>query len=572
MNMDLQKQTITQLALQEGTILQEHYRIICTQALDADNITYRAEDTETGTCLCIREYCPIQLVHREGMALLTDAEEPFRKGCAQFQKIASVLQQPIPHLAQVQAVFTENGTAYCVMPWQDGISPDEAAFPLTAVYLQSLGLALCETYTLLHKAGLCYGSLHKSDILFDAHGSMHLLPDGLWRSNVSSTEDMHILTEFLSSLIPSEPEEAETAGFAALRHVLQYTYQDAQLLGKALLLPSGSTQKPRTRHRSRKTAYTYLLCIFFLVLCTVGCIRIWRTKSSLQQYLASGSLQPDTVTVWLPLEENEDADEIQAMYERLAAGFEQAYPGFGVDVVVFADDSFPDALQLYENSENLPTVFMNTQDGIVLDMAAELTPLYNSLEDVYLTDLRGFGRSLPLGCSLPALYWNVHSSGEISDSFAAFETLSGFSVDASAAALAEQTGIGWDYSAFSGFLEDGSTPVLASTSCLAELQQTAEASGAVRMLPVSVDGSFPLQYEMYCSINRNSSLNSRRIGMLWLQYLLTEEAQEILFVEHYGDLPLHSDAFSQALEIHSELSAVSDIADTLDSRLLQTRR
>ena len=40
--------------------------------------------------------------------------------------------------------------------------------------------------------------------------------------------------------------------------------------------------------------------------------------------------------------------------------------------------------------------------------------------------------------------------------------------------------------------------------------------------------------------------------MLWIEYLLSEEAQMILFAEHYGDLPLHESAFDTAVSQHQE--------------------
>ena len=47
--------------------------------------------------------------------------------------------------------------------------------------------------------------------------------------------------------------------------------------------------------------------------------------------------------------------------------------------------------------------------------------------------------------------------------------------------------------------------------------------------------------------------------MLWLGYLLTEEAQEIMYTEHFGDLPLHRDAFKDTIKTHSALKPVESI-------------
>lgn len=89
------------------------------------------------------------------------------------------------------------------------------------------------------------------------------------------------------------------------------------------------------------------------------------------------------------------------------------------------------------------------------------------------------------------------------------------------------------------------------------------------MLPVSVNGAYPLQYEMYCTVNKNKDWNSQRIGMLWLQYLLTEEAQQIMFAEYYSALPMHSDVLPQTLENHDALSVIGNIQPEIDSSALQ---
>ena len=58
--------------------------------------------------------------------------------------------------------------------------------------------------------------------------------------------------------------------------------------------------------------------------------------------------------------------------------------------------------------------------------------------------------------------------------------------------------------------------------------------------------------------------------MLWLQYLLTEEAQQILFVENYSDLPLHRSAFKSAVNAHSSMAPLKEVQ--LDAMSLQFRR
>jgi ABC-type Fe3+ transport system substrate-binding protein len=57
--------------------------------------------------------------------------------------------------------------------------------------------------------------------------------------------------------------------------------------------------------------------------------------------------------------------------------------------------------------------------------------------------------------------------------------------------------------------------------------------------------------------------------MLWIQYLLTEEAQQIMFAEYYSALPIHDAVFAQTIENHDALSFISTIRDDIDGSALQ---
>ncbi|MDE5736998.1 MAG: hypothetical protein K2H93_01380, partial [Oscillospiraceae bacterium] len=66
-------------------------------------------------------------------------------------------------------------------------------------------------------------------------------------------------------------------------------------------------------------------------------------------------------------------------------------------------------------------------------------------------------------------------------------------------------------------------------------------------------------YHDYCGINANADKISQKIGMLWIGYLLSEEAQKILFTEHFGNLPLQESAFEMTVNQHQELAILTEI-------------
>lgn len=564
-------------ALPADTVLQDRYAVTECTAQEHSSITYLAKHRETGMEFSIIECLPENAVRRgeDGAAVLS--QTGFQEYRARFLAAAKKLKKyTAPHMPVLTEYIEENGTVYCVFPRRAGRTLQHTEFPRTAGYLRSLGIALCETFASLHNAGLYYGRLTSAEICIFDGGEFQLSPLPLLEhaaeGNADRTSDMHILTSYLSGLqtgfISNEDESHDAA---ILRNVLQYGYQDAELLRDALICADDSLNKPRTSRRSRRPAILAVLCALFLLLGTAGAVYLGRDHLPLSLCTRLGLIREDVISVWMPMDTALDESEIQGMYQKLTAGFERSYPGFGVNLVIYADDSFGNALDFAATGEEPPVVFMNASDEIVQEAAADLTLLTDSLETVYLADMTSFDTIIPLGCSLPALYYNAYTYEETDQTTIEYDDIDeSVCYDASVSQLIQLTGGNHTESPFSAFLQNRSdAPLLASTTCLAAAERSAINSGAVRMLPVALNGAYALQYEMYCSINKDKDWNSQRIGMLWIQYLLTEEAQQIMFAEYYSALPLHEEVLTQTIENHESLSVIREIQEAIDTESLR---
>ncbi len=558
-------------ALNIGTVLLGRWRILGIADTEDSFILYDAMDTETSQLVSIREFCPAALCLRQGTDLVSPVggkqASAFQSGLEQFEKIANGLQN-VPHIAAVIACFRENHTCYSVTSRIEGKRLFEAAPLLTETYAQSLGVMLCDTFAALHRNRIFYGTIREEDLRFQDGGRLcvgtgHLSFEG------STENDLRGLTAFLLSMLPIGREANPRA--AALDALLRNHYRDAETL-KCALLGKPVAKRRKIRPGAVKGAVRLVLCAACLAGAVIGIRHILSQQPPLMRALRKGKIEPEVISVWMPLREHANEKETVAMYERLASGFERKYPGCGVDLRIYADGSFEDALHLVESGAEAPAVFMDTQDEYVLKHAADLTPLTSVMKDVYLTDLSGFGNSLPLGCSIPALYYNMHDGEQPSETVIDFASLpAGTLFDVSASDFLTAQDISQEPSEyFTEFLSESGAPVLASSSCMAEAEHSGIASGAVQMVPVSVNGSFPVQYELYCSVSKDADQNTQNIGMLWLQYLLTEEAQQIMFVENYGDLPLHQAAFKSAVNAHSSMRSLKGMQ--LDAMSLQFRR
>ncbi len=565
-------------ALAENYVLHERYRLIKAVSDSSFGITYLAVHIESGALFRICECAPMRA--ENGIDVPKTAET---KACKRrFLNAAKILLGcTIPHLPPLEEYFEENGTVYCIFPERDTIPLSQADIPRTPAYVRSLGIALCDTYAQLHRNGLFYGMLSQTEILLCGDGDFLLVPDRIFDSiaddAMDRTADMHILTAFLSGFLMlfDDEEEEQTAhpSLPILRNVLQYGYQNADLLKKALISADGGEKEPKTFQSSVKPLIRGVLCLCCLAAAAAATMYVGRNKLPLSVCMKLGLIQKDVISVWMPFREGADEKETQEMYSKLTEGFERKYAGYGVDLIIYADDSFDDALDFETHSAAPPTVFMDTQHETVQHLAADLSVLTDSLEDVYLADMKSFETALPLGCSVPALYYNAYSHEQMDVPTITYSEI-GMDVpyDESASAFVEYADgdavhTQGDFSEFLQIRDEH--PILASTARLADAERNAITSGAVRMLPVSVDGSYPLQYEMYCSINNDADWNSQHIGMLWLQYLLTEEAQQIMFAEYYSALPLHSEVLPQTIENHDALSVIGDIQADFNSKVLQ---
>ncbi len=543
------------------------WRIKKTAAEMQDGILY--DVTASAKAMCMLEYLPANRVQRAEDGVTVTSEKGFAEYKKRFLSAGKLLcAEKIPHLPEMLSCGEDHGTACIFFESQEGTALTEVSFPRTAAYIRSLGIALCETYIALHRADLQYGRLSSAQIRIQPDGTFLLNPAPILFTAAEGehdrTADMHILTSFLSGLLAGvDSDDQDDVDAAILRNVLRYGYQDAVLLQKALICETNDVEKPRTSYSSKKPILRAILCAAFLAAGAFAAFRIGRDHLPLDICQKLGLVRSDVISVWMPMDTALDETQTQAMYQKLTTGFERKYPGFGVNLMIYADDSFLETLDAEQ-----PVVFMNTDAEAVQELAMDLTMLTDSLEESYLADMSGFTKMIPLGCSLPVFWYHADLCDAPESDFSAAEEIA---YDPSAVQFVQAFGEAeYTEAVFADFLEArGKQPLLASTRCLIRSEQSAVHSGAAQMVPVSVNGSYPLQYEMYCSINDAVDWNSERIAMLWIQYLLTEEAQHIMFAEYYSALPMHENVLKQTIENHDALGFIADIQQEIDTEALQ---
>ncbi len=556
--------------LPEDTVLHGKYTVLCVLAADSSGISYLVRDAQKNELYQIRECFPHQMAVRSGLTVIAEDTEKMASLVQLFLQRGALLQEKkLPHVAAVADVFEENDTAYCVSEYHDLTSLADAQIPMTPAYVRSLGIMLCDILASMHTSLFC-GRLTMHDVMTDKSGLLYLSIDHFFRTSAGINDvpaDLQALCEFLSDCLKTSEGTEEATEFKSrsiLRAAFSRRYADAAALKRALICEGGADKLASTSTAARRPMLLAALCVAFLGLGIVAANYVYQSRLSLNSLLRTGAIPSGVIDVWAPLPAGSDEQEAVAVYERLTEGFEEKYPGFGVNITLYAESSYESAIA--SETDALPTVFMDCSSEAVLSQAEDLTLLHRSLHDTYMTDLQSFGNAIPLGCTFPALYWNAYRGREIDGETVAYEDIPlDICYDTSVSYLAEDLADGRTAIDFGFFMDDGSIPILADSSCLYIVQHTPIAVGTVHMLPVSVNGSYPLEYDTYCSVNSQKDTGSKRIGMLWLQYLLTEEAQDILFSDGGGTLPVHRAAMTDITGRHSQYAFVDEALSCFDA-------
>ncbi|MBE6730126.1 MAG: PASTA domain-containing protein [Ruminococcaceae bacterium] len=118
----------TKYALAYETFLGDRYITGKVKSANSEGFTYIAYDTETGKNVSIREFCPVTLTYRntnnmaiapaEGnRGIFSDLLKEFCNLYIKLMKASS-----INGIVTVTDIFYENGTAYAVMKYEDGVT------------------------------------------------------------------------------------------------------------------------------------------------------------------------------------------------------------------------------------------------------------------------------------------------------------------------------------------------------------------------------------------------------------------------------------------------------------------
>ena len=203
-----------------GTLLQNQYLVGRVLGQGGFGITYIGWDQHLAVPVAIKEYFPGGIVHRHtqlGTAVQCETgetEKTFGKHKERFLKEARTLAKlsDIPEIVQIKNYFSENGTAYIVMEYVQGIT--------LKTYLKQLGRPMTEPEILeivepvlralqkVHDQQLIHRDISPDNIMLPSGGGVKLIDFGTVRYLEESGASKSTETVLKAGFAPMEQYNA----------------------------------------------------------------------------------------------------------------------------------------------------------------------------------------------------------------------------------------------------------------------------------------------------------------------------------------------------------------------------
>lgn len=174
-------------SLKKGTVLKDSYVIGKEIGSGGYGIIYSAYDTVSECKVAIKEYFPIGLAVRTPDKITVSSisqhfEKDYVKGKERFLNEAMVLSElNINVIIRVYDIFTENGTAYYVMEYVEGMSIAEYTKKYGAIKSEQAlfaALNIADAFTYIHDKNIIHRDLSPDNIMITHDGNVKIIDFG----------------------------------------------------------------------------------------------------------------------------------------------------------------------------------------------------------------------------------------------------------------------------------------------------------------------------------------------------------------------------------------------------------
>lgn len=576
--------------------LSDHRYVIGTVvAYGGFGIIYRAWDRKLEVMVAIKEYFPTSSVNRnpgekEVFIYTKRGKDEFKAGVTGFLDEARNTSKfsSHPNIVNVFDYFEENGTAYMVMEFMDGVSlkqyTKEMGGRLSWEKAVEIGCCITDVLKVVHEAGILHRDISPDNIMLCREGNIKLFDFGAARFSDQDKEvtrtivlkigfappeqyrskskqgpwtDIYALGATLyrciTGVVPVESENRKEALIQKEKDPLKNPKELVEDLPDyvAIALMKAMSLEPELRFQSvmqfkaalqnkkkyhdveeelilrkkrRKLGIAAVLTAVFAAV--IGCFQFYQKKQE------EANLSAVTLTMWVP----EEGEAGRDLYADMIAEFQQDYPLVDIKIEGIPKDQYRERLEAANSGEEeFPVLYESSGlEELPSHPMEDLTAVYNliSRDDYYLLDeesLKVLGtKQLPLGFYCSVVYENSNLQNS-------------------------RQSIGKENSQ-EDFFNQKTSVWVSDTESYTKVQEALP--GLYTMAPVNVSPPVA-RYASLWSVDGGASEGEKNAAKRLLYYFLGENAQDILHIQNMTALPLNKNEFQIFLEVNQEFDFLS---------------
>lgn len=456
--------------LHPGMVIANRYEIGVDVGEGGFGITYKAFDRQLNHVVAIKEYYPSGMVNRmpgEANVMVYDrARKDFIGGKERFMEEARNMAKydKNPNIVNVYDFFEENGTAYIVMEYLDGINYKEFikenGGKVDVEFAVDVTKAMLSALEEVHKYNILHRDISPDNIFICKDGRIKLIDFGAAR--FSSVEDARTrsivlkrgfappeqyqtkskqgpwtdiyalgatLYRAITGTVPEEsvnrtkedllvepkelcPQISQNLNNTILRAMAlqpELRFQNTNEFKKALET-TGKIRDVRKelKRRKHKRIFTLAGACATVLLATFICVKVMENKKT-----EAGVLKEGQISIWVEVAEGLSLEAEKSSFEGALSEFRQEYPQITLDIQYINEEEYDAKVQEAVKNNSLPTLLESNTIGADVhkyleDMSAVFKYLekdkyyfYDTYEDYYPNE-----KQLPLAFTVPVIYRN----------------------------------------------------------------------------------------------------------------------------------------------------------------------
>lgn len=583
--------------------LADRYIIGTVVGFGGFGVLYRAWDRKLEHMVAIKEYYPAGMVTRipgqkEVILYTGKKHDEYKNGLTRFLDEArnTARFSSNPNIVNVFDFFEENGTAYMVMEFLEGVSLKEyisrAGGRLPWQQAVEIGLRIIDALKDVHGAKILHRDLSPDNVFMCDDGKIKLLDFGaarftglddektrtivlkmgfappeqyrsksqqgpctdiyalgatLYRAITGLTPDESVNRQDsinhnegdtlkpMSQFVEGIPQYLDNAVLRAMALEPTLRFQNVQQMADALQNKKSYADLAREiRRRKRRRAVGIAASLMILAAGAAAGLLYSRQQKLIR------NLDQVELSVWMPVKDGMDSGQTEQLFLDMSAEFLENYPGVQLDITCISPENYRDRLEEAAGTEEFPSLFEST------GLADELGGRMASLEQEVYERLEQDDAAAPVAGVLDPQSREVLNPNQVPLGFKASVLYVNTELEKTGAEF-EADNSGRD------FLEAGSRAWVSDTSEFTQVQAHIAGRYAVRPLE---NGEVPAGYTDVWSVNGEAGAVERAAAGRLLYFLLRQPAQDILHLRHDTALPVNEQVYRIYLGVNRELEFV----------------